>query len=223
MIENQDIAQGAVSKTKLSKNLRLDLTNLPKGTVGQIPIVQADGNWGLVNLSGDISIAADGTTTVVNNATINAADIDTAFNFLTDQRGFVFRKGQQDYTVDDKNYATEIVAATHADHAATTSALVKRFTHNLIWGASHTSTNYPSGTAPDYNSLVSINHNLDTNYIVGSVADVDGTIKSAGEQMDMNFEDEVLLKVTSSNSITLEFNHLPALNEEYYVTIIGTV
>ena len=123
MIENQDIVQGAITKTKLSKNLRLDLTNLPKGTAGQIPVVQADGNWGLVDLSGDISIAENGVTTVVNNATINAADIDVAFNFLTNERGFVFRKGEQDYAVDNKNYATETVAAAHANHAANTSVV----------------------------------------------------------------------------------------------------
>ena len=125
MVENQDIVQGAITKTKLSKNLRLDLTNLPKGTVGQIPIIQPDGNWGLVSLSGDVSIDTDGVTTVLNNAEITASNLDPAFNFNQAQNGYIVRAPQQDcqtvvYEVDNSTYVTEVVAAALADHAVTT-------------------------------------------------------------------------------------------------------
>ena len=169
MIENQDIVQGAITKTKLSKNLRLDLTNLPKGTVGQIPVVQADGNWGLVDLSGDISIAADGATTVVNNATINSADIDTAFNFLTNQQGFIFRKGQQNYTVDNRNYATEKVAAAHADHAVSSSGS-KRFALEFVWGTDQTGLVFSS--SDDVGSVGTFTHGLKTKDFIASIRSV---------------------------------------------------
>lgn len=142
MVENQDIVQGAITKTKLSKNLRLDLTNLPQGTVGQIPVIQSDGNWGLVELSGDISITADGTTTVLNNAEITAADIDTAFNFIHDENGYIVRSPQREgqttvYEVDNSTYVTEVVAAAHADHAVSTGGS-KKFTLEFVWGTDQT-------------------------------------------------------------------------------------
>ena len=106
---------------------------------------------------------------------------------------------------------------------AQANAPVKHFTHNLVWGASHTRTEYPAGSSPDYDGIVEIEHNLTTNYVVCSIVDVDGTVKAAGGQMDMNYDIEVLLKVISNNVIELEFSHTPALNEEYYVTIMGAV
>ena len=224
MIENQDIAQGAVSKTKLSKNLRLDLTNLPKGTVGQIPIVQADGDWGLVNLSGDISIAADGATTVVNNATINAADIDTAFNFLTDQRGFVFRKGQQDYTVDDNNYATEIVAAAHADHAATTNASSNKFTIAITWASAQTGVAYSNGTGTGTpaNGVATITHGLNTLYVLVSIIDVAGTSTASGTYGFVDLDAMALTKSVDDNRISIEWDltSVPT-GDEFLVTIMA--
>ena len=219
MIENQDIVRGAITKTKLSKNLRLDLSNLPQGTAGQIPIIQSDGNWGLVDLSGDVSIAADGVTTVVNNATINSADIDTAFNFLTDQQGFVFRKGQQDYAVDNKKYATGTVAAAHADHANER----RKFTTQIDWGSDQTAKGitYPEGSAPDFDGIVEIEHNLSTNFIVCSITDINGREKAANTQFDMNFEAEVLVTLISNNKIRLIFNVTFQLNDGLYVAILG--
>lgn len=69
MIENRDIQVGAVTLTKLSKNLRLPFSNIVKGTAGQIPVVQADGDLGFVNVSGDGTLGSDGSLTVNLGAT----------------------------------------------------------------------------------------------------------------------------------------------------------
>ena len=193
MIENQDIVQGAITKTKLSKNLRLDFTNLPKGTAGQIPVAQSDGNWGLVDLSGDISIAANGATTVVNNATINAADIDVAFNFLTDKRGFVFRKGAQDYAVDSGNYATETVAAAHADYAVSTSGS-KKFTLEFIWGTDQTGL-VTFDSDDDDDSIGTFTHGLKTKDFVVSIRAVNAASGSGASELNKGYAADELTDV----------------------------
>ena len=64
MIENKDIAPGAVTEPKLSKNLRLKLANLEKGQSAQLPIVQSDGSMAYKAIGGDATLADDGTLTV---------------------------------------------------------------------------------------------------------------------------------------------------------------
>ena len=216
MIENQDIVQGAITKTKLSKNLRLDFTNLPKGTAGQIPIVQSDGNWGLVDLSGDISITANGATTVVNNATINAADIDVAFNFLTDKRGFVFRKGAQDYAVDSGNYATETVAAAHADYAVSTKGTGK-YTRTIIWGTDDSDHVSFSG------DVATVTHGRNTEFITVSIIDVDGVV---AEPTANGFVDlDAMLTIVSHDSNTIKIGIATGASvsagDEFKLTVIG--
>ena len=233
MVENQDIVQGAITKTKLSKNLRLDLTNLPKGTAGQIPIIQPDGNWGLVGLSGDVSIAADGVTTVINNAEITAADIDTAFNFIHDQKGYLHRSPQKEgdtvvYDVENTNYVTEVI--NNVNNVAT--GATKKFTKTITG----------DGSSTDF----SITHNLKTYDIVVSVryaidpfndnsgaapSDMDDVFDySYYTHSDVGFAGTGGTEVAtwntaqheiSKNQISLRFNPAPRDGHVYRVTIIG--
>ena len=69
MIENKDIAPGAVTEPKLSKNLRIKLTNLEKGASAQLPIVQSDGSMAYKAIGGDATLADDGTLTVTTSTT----------------------------------------------------------------------------------------------------------------------------------------------------------
>ena len=69
MIENKDIAPGAVTEPKLSKNLRLKLANLEKGQSAQLPIVQSDGSMAYKAIGGDATLADDGTLTVTTTTT----------------------------------------------------------------------------------------------------------------------------------------------------------
>jgi len=221
MVENQDIVQGAITKTKLSKNLRLDLTNLPQGTVGQIPIVQSDGNWGLVELSGDISIAADGVTTVINNAEITAADIDTAFNFIHDQNGYIVRSPQREgqttvYEVDNSTYVTEVVAAAHADHAVTTKGTGK-YTRTIIWGTDDSDHVSFSG------DVATVTHGRNTEFITVSIIDVDGAVcePAANGFVDL----DAMLTIVSHDSNTIKIGIATGASvsagDEFKLTVIG--
>ena len=62
MIENRDIQQGAITATKLSKNLRLPLANVAAGTAGQVPVVQSNGDLAYKAMTGAVTIDSDGLT-----------------------------------------------------------------------------------------------------------------------------------------------------------------
>ena len=64
MISNSDIQQGAVTQTKLSKNLRLPLNNIKAGAEGQVLVGQTNGDLAYKDVSGAIGIDADGVTTM---------------------------------------------------------------------------------------------------------------------------------------------------------------
>ena len=219
MVENQDIVQGAITKTKLSKNLLLDLTNLPKGTVGQIPIIQPDGNWGLVSLSGDVSIDTDGVTTVLNNAEITASNLDTAFNFNQDQNGYIVRAPQQDgqtvvYEVDNSTYVTEVVAAAHADHAVTTKGTSK-FSITMAWGTDATNVSFDgSGTS----EVATITHGLYTKELVVSIQDLVDNIWTdiSYDPFDLRAATDTTLEVMVEST-----SSAPAAGRSFLVTIIG--
>ena len=216
MVENQDIVQGAITKTKLSKNLRLDLTNLPKGTVGQIPIIQPDGNWGLVSLSGDVSIDTDGVTTVLNNAEITAADIDTAFNFIHDQKGYIHRSPQKEgdtvvYDVENTNYVTEVI--NNVNNVAT--GATKKFSITIAWGTDAANVSFEgSGTS----EVATITHGLKTKTVVVSIQDLEDDIWTdiSYYPFDLRAATDMTLKVMVEAS-----SLAPAAGREFLVTIIG--
>ena len=92
------------------------------------------------------------------------------------------------------------------------------------WGNStQTGCTYPVGSDPDYDGIIDIEHNLDTSYIICSITDPDGIVKPAKTQFDMNFEDEVLVKVVDEDNIRITFAHLDELSEgdAYQLSIIG--
>jgi hypothetical protein len=101
---------------------------------------------------------------------------------------------------------------------------VKVFKIEIDWGNStQTGCTYPVGSDPDYDGIIDIEHNLDTSYIICSITDPDGIVKPAKTQFDMNFEDEVLVKVVDEDNIRITFAHLDELSEgdAYQLSIIG--
>ena len=115
---------------------------------------------------------------------------------------------------------------------AKANAPVKHFTIDLIWGDSTQSgVDYPSGTDPVYDGIVDITHGLTTNYVVCSIVDQEGKLKPAMTQLDLNFEDEVLVKIINNNKVRITFGHISAElggsqideGDGFYITIMGAV
>lgn len=66
MITNDQIAQGAITETKLSKNLRLSHTNLAAVGAGQVLVGNDSGDLSAATMSGDVTISSTGATTLTD-------------------------------------------------------------------------------------------------------------------------------------------------------------
>jgi len=68
MITNDQIAQGAITETKLSKNLRLPHGNLAAVSAGQVLVGNASGDLSATSLSGAVSVSSSGVVTLDRGA-----------------------------------------------------------------------------------------------------------------------------------------------------------
>ena len=71
MITNDQIAQGAVTETKLSKNLRLSHTNLAAVEAGQVLVGNDNGDLSAATMSGDVTISSTGATTLTDDSVLD--------------------------------------------------------------------------------------------------------------------------------------------------------
>jgi len=71
MITNDQIAQGAVTETKLSKNLRLSHANLAAVGAGQVLVGNDNGDLSAATMSGDVTISSTGATTLTDDSVLD--------------------------------------------------------------------------------------------------------------------------------------------------------
>ena len=207
MISNTDIAQGAVTETKLSKNLRLKFKNIETGTAGQVPVVQADGSMAYKTIGGDATLAEDGTLTVIKELVtrvttttpVNINDVDKSMGFEGEEKGYVKRAGDNKFELDDRLSGTK-------------AFYVK-------WDNTAEST--PPGMVSFSGTDVTLTHNLNTPFIITSVLDITGHLGVVNGYADVNASsDGVVIKV-SDNETKLSFNSEPTADDDFKVTILG--
>jgi len=208
MINNSDIAQGAVTESKLSKNLRLKLKNIEKGTAGQVPVVQADGSMAYKSISGDATLAEDGSLTVTkemvtnitNTSEVDVNNVDIAMGFEGEERGYVKRAGDNKYELDNSVGGSK--------------------TFYLKWD--NTGESLPTGMVSYSGTDVTITHNLGTPYIIASILDITNHfLNGANSYIDVNFSNAVVLIYVNDNQTKLEFNGEPTADDDFKVTLIG--
>ena len=71
MITNDQIAQGAVTETKLSKNLRLSHANIAAVGAGQVLVGNDNGDLSAATMSGDVTISSTGATTLTDDSVLD--------------------------------------------------------------------------------------------------------------------------------------------------------
>ena len=158
MIENADIAPGAITEPKLSKNFRLNLTNVEKGADGQIPVVQSDGSMAYKSVGGDATLDSSGNFTVTTS-TSSTGETTQGATGATGPAGATGATGAQGATGaagSDANVTAENVDGA-LEFTGSTAGLVKRTADNTFAldtstystdGHSHTLSNITdSGTA----------------------------------------------------------------------------
>jgi hypothetical protein len=162
VIDNRDIQQGAITATKLSKNLRLPLANVEAGTAGQVPIVQSNGDLAYKALTGAVAIDSDGVTEMaLSTDTVPEGDSNLYF---TDARVDArIRKIKNQ--VDQQATSDEAGFMPKEDKAkldATTSgpSAVRKYTTVIVGTAA---------TESATDNVFEVTHDLDTYYVMVSV------------------------------------------------------
>jgi|21_taG_2_1085346.scaffolds.fasta_scaffold00635_6 hypothetical protein len=133
MIENADIAPGAITEPKLSKNFRLNLTNVEKGADGQIPVVQSDGSMAYKSVGGDATLDSSGNFTVTTS-TSSTGETTQGATGATGPAGATGATGAQGATGaagSDANVTAENVDGA-LGFTGSTAGLVKRTADNTF-------------------------------------------------------------------------------------------
>ena len=227
MIENRDIQVGAVTLTKLSKNLRLPLKNLAAGSVGQIPVVQADGDLGLVSVSGDGTIDAAGNLTVDLAATSTDTVPEGDSNlYYTDARvdariRKIRNEADQLATTEEPGFMPkeDKQKLDRVDETPSTSSSVTVKEFYVKWDNAAEST--PADTASFSGTDVTLTHNLGTPFVITSVLDITGHLGTANAYADVNASTDVVVIKVSDNETKLSFNGEPDADDDFKVTILG--
>ena len=216
MIENRDIQQGAITATKLSKNLRLPLVNIEAGTEGQVPIVQSNGDLAYKAVTGAVTIDSDGLTEMAlstdtvpegsSNLYYTDARVDARIRRIknfADQQATTEEPGFMPKEDKAKLDATADAASAVRKHSVTISWLVDSAVVTFTGS---------SGTA-----VGTIIHPLDTKAVVVSIQD------SAGRWQDIEY-DPFIVTITTANEIQIGIEGTSEAVEAgviYLVTIIG--
>ena len=219
MISNSDIQQGAVTQTKLSKNLRLPLNNIKAGAEGQVLVGQANGDLAYKDVSGAIGIDADGVTTMAT--TTDSIPEGNTNLYYTDAR------------VDARIKAVR----TNSDQLATPEepgfmpAEDKQKVDSTGFGGSEIKTFYvkwdntaestPVGMVSFSGTDVTLTHNLGTPFIITSVLDITGHFGVINGYADVNASGDVVVIKVSDNETKLSFNAEPTPDDDFKVTILG--
>ncbi len=223
MIANTDIQQGAVTATKLSKNLRLPLTNITAGSSGQVLVGQSNGDPAYKTVTGAVTIDNNGLTEM--SATSDSVAEGTTNLYYTDERvdariRAIRNQSDQLATAKEPGFMPSRDKA-KLDATPSGPSALRKFDVRFTWATAQAGVSYPDGTS---GTKAKITHPLDSESVICSVMDVDGSFAdvSANTQLDMNFEDHVVVTVDSPNEVTLTFNPASSYSgETYLVTIIG--
>ena len=214
MIENKDIAPGAVTEPKLSKNLRIKLTNLEKGASAQLPIVQSDGSMAYKAIGGDATLADDGTLTVTTSTTTTGETVQGPAGpaGAAGPTGATGAQGATGPAGSDANVTAENVDGA-LGFTGSTAGLVKRTADNAfeLDTATYSTTSHTHAHA-DLTSVSANQH-------------IDWTAASAGTIHATNYTDTTYSVgdggLTQKNFTTADKTKLDTFKGKYTATLTG--
>ncbi len=220
MISNSDIQQGAVTQTKLSKNLRLPLNNIKAGTEGQVLVGQANGDLAYKDVSGAIGIDADGVATM--ETTTDSIPEGSINLYYTDDRvdariKAVRTNNDQLATPDEPGFMTP-EDKQKIDSKGFGGGDVKTF--YVKWDNTAEST--PVGMVSFSGTDVTLTHNFGTGFVVTSALDITNHIgDGANRYIDLNVHNEATVYYVDDNNTKISFNGEPDADDDFKITLIG--
>jgi hypothetical protein len=216
VIENRDIQQGAITATKLSKNLRLPLVNIEAGTEGQVPIVQSDGDLAYKAVTGAVTIDSDGLTEM--SLTTDTVSEGSSNLYYTDDRvdariRRIKNFADQQATTEEPGFMPKEDKA-KLDATADAASAVRKHSVTISWLVDSAVVTFTGSSGTAVGTII---HPLDTKAVVVSIQD------SAGRWQDIEY-DPFIVTVTTANEIQIgiEASSTPVdAGVIYLVTIIG--
>jgi hypothetical protein len=216
VIENRDIQQGAITATKLSKNLRLPLVNIEVGTEGQVPIVQSNGDLAYKAVTGAVTIDSDGLTEM--SLTTDTVPEGSSNLYYTDDRvdariRRIKNFADQQATQEEPGFMPK-EDKVKLDATADPVSAIRKHSVTISWLVDSAGATF---TGAGSTAVGTISHPLDTKAIVVSIQD------SAGRWQDIEY-DPFIVTVTTANEIQIgiEATSTPVVaGVIYLVTIIG--
>jgi hypothetical protein len=230
VIENRDIQQGAITATKLSKNLRLPLANVAAGTAGQVPVVQSNGDLAYKAIGGDATLDEAGNLVVALAATSTDTMPEGTGNlYYTDARvdariRQIKNEADQQATSEEPGFMPKEDKA-KLDATPPASSAVRKYPTKI--------------TGDGSTAIFTVRHDLGTQHLMVSVR---MPIGSGGATLADKFDNESFIQMDvgydaaspgvavghfdsdgnlSDDYVTLEFAGPPDDGDEYLVTIIG--
>ena len=219
MIENRDIQQGAITATKLSKNLRLPLANVAAGTAGQVPVVQSNGDLAYKAIGGDATLDADGNLAVRLAATTTDTLPEGGSNlYYTDARvdariRQIKNEADQQATTEESGFMPKEDKA-KLDATPAGSSAIRKFSVTIAWGTDAANVSFAGSGDSE---VATITHSLKTQAVVASIQD------SGNLFMDLGY---FPFDITANSATTIEVSiedgsTAPSAGTNYLVTIIG--
>jgi len=216
MIANTDIERGAVTATKLSKNLRLPLTNITAGESGQVLVGQTNGDPAYKSVTGAITIDSDGLTEMA--ATTDSVSEGDNNLYYTDERvdariRAIRNQSDQLATPKEPGFmpARDKVKL---DATPTGSSAIRKFSVTIAWGTDAANVSFAGSGDSE---VATITHSLKTQAVVASIQD------SGNLFMDLGY---FPFDITANSATTIEVSiedgsTAPSAGTNYLVTIIG--
>jgi hypothetical protein len=224
MITNEQLAAGAVTLTKLSKNLRLPHVNLAKGSMGEVLVAAANGDLVSKRLRGAV---------VVEHTGVVGLELGHLYNQLK-KLGVVF---EEDFTRPNTMlYAkragqpkaldlNELKIQLGIPNTFSTSELdvgytgttdqVATYTADLIWNTATTGVTYAGAGA---NIVATVTHGLGTSNLIASVLDLNSSTSTYLRLMDIGYD--TFVKVINDDTITIDFDFDSSSLPDYKLTLV---
>jgi len=224
MITNDQLAAGAVTATKLSKNLRLPHVNLVKASMGDVLVAAPNGDFVAKQLRGAVSMEDTGITALEPGhlyKQLKKLGVVFQEDFTRPNTMLYAKRAGQPKALDLNELKIQLgipntfsTAELDVGYTGTTDQ-VKTYTADLIWNTATTGVTYAGSGA---NIVATVSHQLGTSNLIASVLDLNSSTSTYLRLMDIGFD--TFVKVINDDTITIDFDFDSSSLPTYKLTLI---
>jgi hypothetical protein len=224
MITNDQLAAGAVTTTKLSKNLRLPHVNLVKANMGDVLVAAPNGDFVTKQLKGAVLMEDTGMVTLeLGHLYKQLKKLGVVFqeDFTRPNTMLYAKRAGQPKALDLNELKIQLgipntFSSAELDVGYTgTTDQVKTYTADLIWNTATTGVTYAGSGG---SIVATVTHGLGTSNLIASVLDLNSSTSTYLRLMDIGFD--TFVKVINDDTITISFDFDSSSLPTYKLTLI---